>query len=196
MNQSKIVILPIFSEAGNSPRQIILASRSVEVEDLGKELQEIGIQTLDQIADIGAEELYERSWEIIQSGKFLVTLGDVPDITSSLVKAQLEKWPSMKVLRIDSQVMHQAVQDPEWFVKIVDDLPEHVYFNMNIDGLNLDERTWQELINLTRELTHRRNVVGFDLIASVLQDDQPLFCAKLLYQILGFIFESRKHGIH
>jgi hypothetical protein len=192
LNQSKIVILPIYSEAANTPRQIILSSRSLEVELLSK----IGIHTLDEIANVSAEELYELSRQIIQSGKFLVTLGDVPDITSSLVKAQLEKWPSMKVLRIDARMLQQAGQDPEWFVKIVDDLPEHVYFNMNSDGVNLSEATCRDLMNLTRELTHRRNVVGLDLITPALQDEQPLFCAKLLYQILGFIFESRKHGIH
>ena len=48
--------------------------------------------------------------------------------------------------------------------------------------------SWRELMNLTRELTHRRNVVGLDLIAPALKDDQSLFCAKLLYKILGAIF--------
>jgi hypothetical protein len=187
LNQPKIVILPIYSEAANTPRQIILASRSVEVEDLGKKLHEIGISILDEIADASAEELYERSRQIIQSGKFLVTLGDVQAITPSLVKAQLEKWPSMKILRIDANVMQQAGHDPQWFVKVVDDLPEHVYYSIHIDGMNQDES--QHIINLTRELTHRRNVVGLDLIASALQDDQPLFCAKLLYKILSFIFQ-------
>jgi hypothetical protein len=189
LNQSKIVILPLNSQAANTPRQIILASRDGEVEDLAKELHKIGIHTLDEITNVSTEDLYKVSQQIIQAGKFLVTLADEPAITFSLVKAQLEKWPSMKVLQIDAQVMHQTGKDPEWFVKVVDDLPEHVYFSIHVDGMNLDERTWQELINLTRELTYRRNIVGLDLIASVLQNGQALFCAKLLYKILGAIFQ-------
>ena len=179
----QVVILPVLSSSTNSPRDIVLALRNVELkdEDLGK----IGIQISDEITE---EQLYEASRHIIQAGKFQVTLGDMPGFTSSLVKAQLEKWPSMKLFQIDAQVIHQADQDSEWFVKVVDDLPEHVYFSMNVDGMNLDEVTSRELMNLTRELTHRRNVVGLDLIASSLQDDQPLFCAKLLYKMLSIIF--------
>jgi hypothetical protein len=190
LNQSKIVILPIHLQGANTPREILLALRNAELEDLGKELYKIGIHTLEEIADISTEELYKVSQQIVQAGKFLVTLGDLPSITSSLVKAQLEKWPSMKLLQIDAEMMHQADQDNEWFVKVVDDLPEHVYFTLHIDGMNLDEVTWRELMNLTRELTHRRNVVGLDLIAPALKDDQPLFCAKLLYKILGLVFNN------
>jgi len=186
LNQSKIVILPIHLQGANTPRQILLALTNAELEEPGKELYKIGIHTLDEITD--TEELYKVSQQIIQAGKFLVTLADLPSVTSSLVKAQLEKWPSMKLLQIDVQVMHQADQDPEWFVKVVDDLPEHVYFTLHIDGMNLDEVTWRELMNLTRELTHRRNVVGLDLIIPALKDDQSLFCAKLIYKILGSIF--------
>jgi hypothetical protein len=193
LNQSKIAILPVHYQPANTCRQIILASSNVEVEDLAKELYKIGIHILDEIAAVSTEDLYKASQQIIQAGKFQVTLGDEPAITSTLVKAQLEKWPSMKVLQIDAQVMNQIGQDSEWFVKVVDDLPEHVYFSIHVDGMNLDEQTWLELMNLTREITYRRNVVGLDLSASVLQNDQALYCAKLLYKILGTIFESRKH---
>jgi hypothetical protein len=190
LNQAKIVILPLHYHAANSTRQIVLASKSIEAEGLAK----IGIDTLDELADLSEEELFKLSLRIIQSGKFQVTLSDEASITTTLVKAQLEKWPSMKVLQIDTPVMQQADQDPDWFVKRVDDLPEHVYFSIHIDGINEDESRY--ITNLTRELTHRRNVVGLDLIAPALRDDQSLFCAKLLYQILEFIFESRKHGIY
>jgi arginase family enzyme len=182
LNQSKIVILPVHSQAAGTPAQIVLALRNVEAEDLSK----IRIDILAELSDV--EQLYEASRNIIQPGKFLVTLGDEGAITPILVKAQLEKWPSMKVLQIDAQVIRQVDQDPEWFVKVVDDLPEHVYFTLNVDRMNLDEVTWRELMNLMRELTHRRNIVGLDLIASAPQDEQSLYCAKLLHEILGYIF--------
>jgi hypothetical protein len=189
--KSKIVILPLRYQAANTPRQIILASKNIEVEDLGKELSKIGIHILDEMADISAEELYKVSQQIIQDGKFQVTLSDEAAITSALVKAQLEKWPSMKVLQIDAQVMHQADQDPEWFVKVVDELPEHVYFSIDITGMNQNES--QRITDLTRELTHRRNVVGLDLVGLCKDDGQALLCAKLIYKMLGFIFQLRKH---
>jgi agmatinase len=198
--KSKVVILPVPYES-DTPQQIISASRDVELydEELSKETYKIGIYTMDEMipipgnTDAMKEELYKISCQIVQSGKFLVTLAGEHSITSAVVKAQLEKWPSMAVLQIDAQgaklrsnIFH--MKDAEWFVKVVDELPEHVYFTIDIDGMN-PELTWQDLTNLTRELTYRRNVVGVDLVGLTLQPGQAFFCAKLLYKILGFIFQ-------
>lgn len=175
------------NQSTKTAQEIIRASQDVKLhdEEPGKETYKIGIHTLEEMR---IQELEKVSGQVILAGKFLVTLGSEPAITPLLVKAQLGKWPSMKVLQIDAQVMQQTGQDPEWFVKVVDDLPEHVYFSIHIDGMNLDELRWQDLMNLTRELTYRRNIVGLDLIASVLQNGQALFGAKLLYKILCLIF--------
>ena len=173
------------------PHEIISASRNLELydEELGREIYKIGIHSLDEVTDISLEELYKVSQQIIQAGKFQVTLmGGDPAFTSPLVKAQLEKWPSMKVLQIDTRAMHQIDEDPEWFVKVVDELPEHVYVTIGVDGMNPDELTWCDLMNLIRELTYRRNVVGLDLVGRSLQQGQAFYCAKLLYKILGYVF--------
>ena len=71
--------------------------------------------------------------------------------------------------------MKDIEKDPEWFVKVVDELPEHVYFTIDIDGMDGSLMpatgtpepgglTWKNLMDLTRELTHRRNVVGLDIV--------------------------------
>jgi N1-aminopropylagmatine ureohydrolase len=203
--KSKVVILPVPYKSANTPHEIISASRNVELydEELGKETYKIGIHTLEKMvpevenADAIMEKLYKVSQQILQAGKFQVTLCGEHSITSVLVKAHLEKWPSMAVLQIDADTAKlrnnifyrkDIKNDPEWFVKVVDELPEHVYFTIDIDGMNPDELTWRDLMNLTRELTHRRNVVGVDLVGLYLQEGQAFYCAKLLYKILGLIF--------
>ncbi|HSP07183.1 MAG TPA: agmatinase [Acidobacteriota bacterium] len=269
-DRSKVVILPVPYESTTSyqagtrdaPHEIIWASRNVELydEELGKETYRIGIHTLDEMipvlgnADAMVEELYKVSRQIVQAGKFQVTLGGEHAITSPLVRAHLERWPSMAVLQIDAHadlrdsfegckhshasalrrvvemcpVVHVGIRnisleevqalpklrskifymkdiekDPDWFVRVVDELPEHVYFTIDIDGMDSSLMpstgtpepgglTWGNLMDLTRELTHRRNVVGMDLVELCPQAGvkAPNFlCAKLIYKILGHVFK-------
>ena len=270
-DKSRVVILPVPYESTTSyqagtrdaPHEIIWASRNVELydEELGKETYEIGIHTLQVMvpilgnADAMMEELYKVSRQIVQAGKFQVTLGGEHAITSPLVRAHLERWPSLAVLQIDAHadlrdsfegskhshasalrrvvelcpVVHVGIRnisleevkalptlkskifymkdiekDPDWFVHVVDELPEHVYFTIDIDGLDSSVMpstgtpepgglTWKNLMDLTRELTHRRNVVGMDLVELCPQAGvkAPNFlCAKLIYKILGHIFKD------
>ncbi len=201
--KSKVVILPVPHQSTNMPHEIISASRNVELydEELSKETYKIGIHTLEVMeagnVDTISEKLYRVTQQILQAGKFQVTLGGEHAITSPLVKAHFEKWPSMAVLQIDADAVKlrsntfyrkDIGKDPEWFVKVVDELPEHVYFTIDIDGINPDELTGRDLMNLIRELTYRRNIVGVDFGGQCQQDGQAFFCAKLLYKILGFIF--------
>jgi agmatinase len=268
--KSKVVILPVPYESTTSyqagtrdaPHEIIWASRNVELydEETGKETYKIGIHTLDEMvpllgnADAMMESLHHVTQQIVQSGKFLITLGGEHAITSPIVKSHLERWPSMAVLQIDAHadlrdsyegckhshasamrrvvelcpVVHVGIRnisydevqalpklkskifymkdiekDPQWFVKVVDELPEHVYFTIDIDGMDSSWMpstgtpepgglVWRDLMDLTRELTHRRNVVGMDLVELCPQGGikAPNFlCAKLIYKILGQVFK-------
>ncbi len=270
---AQVVILPVPYEATTSyqagtrdaPHEIIWASRNVELydEELEKETYVIGIHTLEEMipvlgnAEVMMEELYQVSHQIVQSGKFQVTLGGEHAITSPLVRAHLEKWPALGVLQIDAHadlrdsfegskhshasalrrvvelcpVVHVGIRniskeevdalpslrstiffmkdiekDPEWYVKVVDALPEHVYFTIDIDGMDSSLMpatgtpepgglTWRDMMNLTRELTSRRKVVGLDLVELCPQGGvkAPAFlCAKMIYKILGYAFEERK----
>jgi agmatinase len=213
--KSRVVILPVAYKS-TAPSEIVSASRNVERydEELQKEVYKIGIHTLPILenADAMMEAIYKASCQILQSGKFLVALGGEHSITFALVKANLEKWPSMAVLQVDANAdllieqcpvvhvgMREEIQsspkskrkiffmkdlenDPGWFVKVVDELPEHVYLTMHIDP----SLSWKNLIDLTRELTHRRNIVGFDVVNGI--EGQAFLCAKLVYKILGYVF--------
>ena len=270
---AQVVIFPVPYEATTSyqagtrdaPHEIIWASRNVELydEELQKETYLIGIHTLEEMIPVlgNAEammgELYQVSHQIVQSGKFQVTLGGEHAITSPLVRAHLEKWPALGVLQIDAHadlrdsfegskhshasalrrvvelcpVVHVGIRniskeevdalpslrstifymkdiekDPEWFVKVVDALPEHVYFTIDIDGMDSSLMpatgtpepgglTWRDVMNLTRELTSRRKVVGLDLVELCPQGGvkAPAFlCAKMIYKILGYVFDNRQ----
>jgi arginase family enzyme len=199
--KSKVVILPVPYQSTNTPHEIISASRNVDLndEEPGKETYKIGIHTLEKTvpevgnADAMMEKLYEVSQQILQAGKFQVTLGGEQSITSPLMKAHLEKWPSLSVLQIDADAakLRNNIfnrKDTDWFVKVVDELPEHVYLTIDINGMNPDELTWRDLTNLTRELTYRRNIVGVHLLGQCTQEGKALYCAKLLYKILGLIY--------
>lgn len=268
-DNSRVVILPVPYEATTSyqagtrdaPHEIIWASRNVELydEELEKETYHIGIHTLEEMipilgnADAMMEALYGVSHQIVEQGKFQVTLGGEHAITSPLVRAHLEKWPDLAVLQIDAHadlrdsfegskhshasalrrvvemcpVVHVGIRniskeevdalptlrskiffmkdiekDPEWFVKVVGALPEHVYFTIDIDGMDgsLMPATgtpepgglsWRDIMDLVGELTRRKRVVGLDLVELCPQGGAkaPAFlCAKMIYKILGHIF--------
>jgi agmatinase len=270
-DKSRVVILPVPYEstttyqAGtrDAPHEIIWASRNVELydEETGKETYKIGIHTLDEMvpilgnADAMMAAVYAVSRQIVQAGKFQVTLGGEHSITSPLVKAHLERYPSLAVLQIDAHadlrdsyqgckhshasamrrvvelcpVVHVGIRnisfdeiqalpklkskifymkdienDSQWYSKVVDELPEHVYFTIDIDGMDSSFMpstgtpepgglNWQDLMKLTHELAHRRNIVGLDLVELCPQAGvkAPNFlCAKLVYKILGQVFED------
>lgn len=267
---SRVVVLPVPYESTTSyqagtrdaPHEIIWASRNVELydEETGKETYRIGIHTLDEMipllgnADAMMEALYRVARQIVQTGKFQVTLGGEHAITSPLVRAHLEKYPSLAVLQIDAHadlrdsyegcrhshasamrrvvemcpVVHVGIRnisyeevqalpelkskifymkdienDPKWYVKVVDELPESVYYTIDIDGMDSSLMpstgtpepgglSWNDLMSLTRELTRRRKVVGLDVVELCPQAGvkAPNFlCAKLIYKILGQIFK-------
>ena len=271
-DSSRVVILPVPYESTTSyqagtrdaPHEIVWASRNVELydEETGKETYKIGIHTLDEMipilgnADAMMETLYSVSRQIVQAGKFQVALGGEHAISSPLVKAHLEKYPSMAVVQIDAHadlrdsyegckhshasamrrvvelcpVVHVGIRnisfeevqalpklkskifymkdiekDPKWFTRVVDELPEHVYYTIDIDGMDSSLMpstgtpepgglNWQDLMNLTRELAHRRNIVGLDLVELCPQVGvkAPNFlCAKLIYKILGQVFKDK-----
>jgi agmatinase len=268
--KARVVILPVPYESTTSyqagtrdaPHEIVWASRNVELwdEELGKETYKIGIHTLEEMvpvlgnADAMMEELYKVSKQIVEQNKFQITLGGEHAITSPIVKAHLEKYPSLAVLQIDAHadlrdsfegcrhshasalrrvvemcpVVHVGIRnisyeevqalpklrskifymkdierDPKWFEKVVDELPEHVYYTIDVDGLDSAVMpstgtpepgglSWKDLMDLSREVTHRRNVIGIDLVELCPQAGikAPVFmCAKLIYKLLGLIFE-------
>ncbi len=115
---SKVVVLPIPYDATvsygdgarNGPRAIISASRQVETydNDFGIEPCQVGIATTGELEreSSGPEammiKIEKAASEIIDHGKFLLSLGGEHSITSPLVKVYKAKFPDLSVLQIDA----------------------------------------------------------------------------------------------
>jgi len=97
----------------------------------------------------------------------------------------------------------------DWWDDAVDGLTENVYLTIDIDGLDpsLVSATgtpepgglgWYETIGLLRTLARKRNVVGMDLTEYSYVEGQnasAFLCAKLIYKMLGFVFEKETERV-
>ncbi len=125
-----------------------------------------------------------------------------PVVHTGIRNISKEEIDALPFLRSTIFYMKDMEKDPQWFVKAVDALPEHVYFTIDIDGMDSSlmpatgtpepgGMSWRDVMDLTRELTSRRKIVGFDLVELCPQGSSkaPAFlCAKLIYKILGHVF--------
>lgn len=115
---AEIAVLPIPYEAttsfgkgtGNGPREIIQASRYIELydEETKGDVSERGIYTLPDVGAVVSspadmvEGIYQAAKSVLEDDKFLVSLGGEHTITPPLVKAHLEKHSDPSVLQIDA----------------------------------------------------------------------------------------------
>ncbi len=118
-DRSSIVIHPVPFErtvsyghgTKNGPAAILKASQYVEFydEETGRELhREKGIASLPPfpVGNLKDEafltKLYDRTTELLQTGKFIVTLGGEHTITSALVRAYAKRYENLSVLQFDA----------------------------------------------------------------------------------------------
>lgn len=123
-DNSRVAVLPISYDgtvsygtgARNGPRAIIAASSQVETydHDFQSEPCRAGIATLEEVQQrsSGPEammaEIEKRALEIIDDGKFLISLGGEHSISYPLVRAQRRMHPDLSVLHIDA---HSDLRD-------------------------------------------------------------------------------------
>ncbi len=93
----------------DGPAAIIDASRHMELydEELGGETARIGIHTLPAMATEHAPAdmmaaLYEQATTLLDSNKFLCTLGGEHSISGPVIRAHKDKYPGLSVLQIDA----------------------------------------------------------------------------------------------
>ena len=117
----------------------------------------------------------------------------------NISSAEIDALPQ---LRSKIFYMNEIETDPLWFQKAVESLPEHVYYTIDIDGMDSSLMpstgtpepgglSWKQVMDLSREVAKKRKVVGLDLVELCPQAGvkAPVFlCAKLIYKILGQIF--------
>jgi agmatinase len=127
-----------------------------------------------------------------------------PVVHVGIRNISLEEVEALPRLRSKIFYMKDILADPQWYVKVAEELPEHVYYTIDIDGMDSSLMpstgtpepgglSWNDLMNLTREVTRRRKIVGLDLVELCPQVGvkAPNFlCAKLIYKILGLIFKG------
>lgn len=115
--RARVLILPVAYEGTVSygtgtekgAEAIIEASRNMELYDdeTDAEVYKIGINTLAEITpeDEPAammNKIYERTKEVLESGKFLVSLGGEHSVSAPIIRAHAEKFHNISILQIDA----------------------------------------------------------------------------------------------
>lgn len=98
------------TETAKGARTIIEASRGMELyeEETDAEVYKLGIHTLEEFKsrptpDMMMNALYERTRELLDSDKFICTLGGEHSVSAPIIQAHLEKFHNLSVLQIDSR---------------------------------------------------------------------------------------------
>lgn len=94
---------------GRGAMAIIDASRNMELYDdeTDAEVYKIGIHTLEEFAakdtpDEMMSSLYDRTNELLETGKFICMIGGEHSVSAPVIKAHAEKYPNLSVLQIDA----------------------------------------------------------------------------------------------
>lgn len=116
-DDARIVVWPVSYEGtvsygtgtGDGAMAIVDASRNMELyeEETGSEVYKLGIHTLEEFAaretpEAMMDSLYERTKELLKSGKFICMLGGEHSVSAPVIKAHAEKFHNMSVLQIDA----------------------------------------------------------------------------------------------
>lgn len=114
---ARILVWPVSYEGtvsygtgtGAGARAIVEASRNMELydEETDAEVYKLGIHTLEEFGPRHTPEemmssLYERTKELLKSGKFICMLGGEHSVSAPVIKAHAEKFHNLSVLQIDA----------------------------------------------------------------------------------------------
>jgi agmatinase len=117
LETARVLVLPVSYEGtvsygtgtGAGAMAIVNASRNMELyeEETDSEVYKIGIHTLPEFTPRDSPEammadLYHYSKDLLDSGKFLCTLGGEHSVSAPIIKAHFEKYPDLSVVQIDA----------------------------------------------------------------------------------------------
>ncbi len=117
LETARVLVLPVSYEGtvsygtgtGAGAMAIVNASRNMELyeEETDSEVYKIGIHTLPEFTPRESPEammadLYQYSKTLLESGKFLCTLGGEHSVSAPIIKAHFEKYPDLSVVQIDA----------------------------------------------------------------------------------------------
>ena len=117
LDSARVLILPVSYEGtvsygtgtGAGAMAIIDASRNMELyeEETDREVYKIGIHTLSEFQprptpNAMMADLYTYSSRLLESDKFLCTIGGEHSVSAPIIKAHNEKYDNLSVLQIDA----------------------------------------------------------------------------------------------
>ena len=117
MAEARVLVWPISYEGtvsygtgtGGGAMAIVDASRNMELyeEETRAEVYKIGIHTLEEMRpqatpDAMMSAIYERTNNLLDTGKFVCMLGGEHSISAPVIKAHAEKFHNLSVLQIDA----------------------------------------------------------------------------------------------
>ncbi|MFH1877559.1 MAG: agmatinase [Candidatus Omnitrophota bacterium] len=265
----EIAILPVpydgtstwIKGADKGPLAVIEASYALEMYDIetDSEVYLRGIHTCQPVITGTCPEEMVKNVDkavslLIDSGKFVVTLGGEHSVSAGAVKAHSRRFENFSVLQLDAHsdlrqeyegtrynhacimarvreicpfaqvgirsmdIGEKAFIDMDrmffagdiagregWFASAADKLTENVYVTIDLDVFDpsvmpstgtpepggLD---WYTVTGFLREVTRRKNVVGFDVVELCPQEGNKapdFLAAKLIYKFLSYIYLDR-----
>src|SRR5215203_2401243 len=116
-DDARILVWPVSYEGtvsygggtGDGAMAIVEASRNMELyeEETRSEVYKLGIHTLEEFdaretPDAMMASLYDRTKELLDTGKFICMLGGEHSVSAPIIKAHAEKFHDMSVLQIDA----------------------------------------------------------------------------------------------
>lgn len=126
--------------------------------------------------------------------------------TRSLSKEEKDFVASQANGRVKTISVYDILEMPLWKDVISNSLSENVYISLDLDVFDPSLMPavgtpepggigWYETLDLLREISKDKKIVGFDVVELCPIQDQvasDFLAAKLIYRLLGYIFPTKK----
>jgi agmatinase len=179
-DNSRIIVWPISYEGtvsygggtAKGAAAIIDASRNMELyeDETDAEVYKLGIHTVDESSSIDPPErmmtsLYDRAKQLVDSGKFVTTIGGEHSVSAPVIRAHAEKYPNLSILQIDAHADLRDTYDGTPYshasimARVVKDLKIPAV-QVGIRSISADEA--RSLDDLPTRIFWARDIVGRD----------------------------------
>jgi agmatinase len=126
--------------------------------------------------------------------------------TRSLSKEEKDFLSTQANGRVRTVNVYDILETPLWKDVVSNSLTENVYITIDLDVFDPSLMPsvgtpepggmgWYEMLDLLREVTKDRKVVGFDVVELCPVEGQiasDFLAAKLVYRLLGYVFPTKK----
>jgi len=170
---------------------------------ISKETSGLSVLQLDAHCDLRNEYMGSRYNHACFARRIVEFAPIVQVGVRSLSKEEKDFLPHPKVRVIDAYAIRR---NKDWIKKVCETLSDKVYVTIDLDVFDPSVVPstgtpepggigWYEAIDLLRELTKKKRIVGFDVVELCPvkgQEASDFLAAKLIYRFLGYIFAKTK----